>query len=122
MMDRSERRRVDARDVSRRDALKEVGLWTALAAGLSVGSRSALASSDYAPPPAYGPHLALRIATNYAGAQTMAKPFAEVIKQFQADYPSIRVTHEATPGFDHQTKIKLDGTSNRLPDIFSFWR
>lgn len=109
--------------VSRRGALKRFGLAAALASGVALCSGIAMAQADaYAPPPADGPKLTLRVATTYAGANSMAAPFEEILAQFQRDYPNITISHEATPGVDHQTKIKLDGTSNRLPDVFAYWR
>jgi raffinose/stachyose/melibiose transport system substrate-binding protein len=114
----------DRYSVSRRNALKQLGGAAALVMGASMGGGAAFAqaANKFAPPPANGPRLTIRAATNYAGASSMAKPVAEIFKKFQEDYPNVRISHEATPGFDHQTKIKLDATSNRLPDIFTFWR
>ncbi len=118
-----EQKRATAAHVSRRGALRQIGLVTALASGLGLWGGTAIAQSDtYAPPPADGPQLTLRIATTYAGANSMAAPFDEIIAQFEQDYPNVKVAHEATPGVDHQTKIKLDGSSNRLPDVFAYWR
>jgi ABC-type glycerol-3-phosphate transport system substrate-binding protein len=91
-------------------------------AGGGMPTKQAFAQTQYLPPPSNGPGFSMRVATTYAGADHMAKPFATVLKQFQADYPNIKLVHEATPGFDHQTKIKLDALSDRLPDVFSFWR
>lgn len=122
-MRNSDNRTGDRHSISRRDALKQLGGAAALAVGVSASGRAAFAQADkYAPPPANGPRFTMRVATTYAGASSMAKPIAEIFKKFQEDYPGIRIAHEATPGFDHQTKIKLDATSNRLPDVFAFWR
>lgn len=66
--------------------------------------------------------LALRVATNYAGVHPMAKVVRAVLAEFTADYPTISVAVEETPGNDHQTKIKLDASSDRMPDVFNYWR
>jgi ABC-type glycerol-3-phosphate transport system substrate-binding protein len=86
------------------------------------GGASAAAQEEYAPPSADGPQIFLRLATNAVGVSPMAAILPEIIAQFQADYPNVSVAYEGTPGNDHQTKIKLDATSNRLPDLFSYWR
>jgi raffinose/stachyose/melibiose transport system substrate-binding protein len=110
-------------EISRRTALKNIGFYAGATALMgAMGGRLAFAQDAFAPPPADGPKMSIRVASSFAGASSMSKPLTEVIDKFKSDYPNVRVTHEATPGFDHQTKIKLDATSNRLPDIFSFWR
>ncbi len=52
----------------------------------------------------------------------MTHPVRELLAAFQADYPNVTITVEETPGNDHQTKIKLDASSDRLPDVFNYWR
>lgn len=83
---------------------------------------SAFAQNGYAPPPTNGPSLTLRLASNAVGASPMAPVQQAIIKQFQEDYPNVKIRFEGSPGNDHQTKIKLDASSNRLPDLFSYWR
>ena len=89
---------------------------------LGMSTFAALAQDDYAPPPADGPQIDLRLATNAVGVSPMATILPEIIAQFELDYPNVSVAYEGTPGNDHQTKIKLDASSNRLPDLFSYWR
>ena len=90
-------------------------LATALAAGLPlVTARAAV------PQPAQP--MTLRFATNYAGVHPMAKVVRALLAEFTADYPTITVAVEETPGNDHQTKIKLDASSDRMPDVFNYWR
>ena len=52
----------------------------------------------------------------------MVGPTRGIAKKFLEDYPNITIDIEETPGNDHQTKIKLDASSDRLPDIFNYWR
>jgi ABC-type glycerol-3-phosphate transport system substrate-binding protein len=66
--------------------------------------------------------ITLRWATNYVGNHAMAAPTRAIIEQFQKDYPNVKIEIEETPGNDHQTKIKLDASSDRLPDVFNYWR
>lgn len=106
----------------RRPFLK-LGMVGAMALALAgVSALPILAQDEFAPPPAGGPQINLRLATNAVGVSPMAAILPEIIAQFQADYPNVSVAYEGTPGNDHQTKIKLDASSNRLPDLFSYWR
>ena len=66
--------------------------------------------------------MTIRWATNYVGNHAMAAPTREILKKFQADYPNVTIEIEESPGNDHQTKIKLDASSDRLPDVFNYWR
>ena len=91
-------------------------LATALATALPLARARAAA-----PPPPAQP-LALRFATNFAGVHPMAKVVRGIIDDFTRDYPNITVSIEETPGNDHQTKIKLDASSDRMPDLFNYWR
>ena len=100
--------------------LRMVGALALALAGAS--SLPATAQNAYGPPPAGGPKVSLRLATNAVGVAPMAKVLPQLIKKFEADYPNVSVAYEGTPGNDHQTKIKLDASSNRLPDLFSYWR
>jgi ABC-type glycerol-3-phosphate transport system substrate-binding protein len=52
----------------------------------------------------------------------MAAPVKAILEQFQKDYPNVTIEIEESPGNDHQTKIKLDASSDRLPDVFNYWR
>src|SRR5690606_18435782 len=106
----------------RRPFLK-LGMAGAMAFVLAgVSALPILAQDEFAPPPADGPQINLRLATNAVGVSPMATILPEIIAQFEADYPNVSVAYEGTPGNDHQTKIKLDASSNRLPDLFSYWR
>lgn len=93
----------------------------------AIGASGAAAETDpaFAPPPTGAKdarRLTLRFATSYVGVHPMTQPVREVLKAFQADYPNVAVNVEETPGNDHQTKIKLDASSDRLPDLFNYWR
>jgi ABC-type glycerol-3-phosphate transport system substrate-binding protein len=66
--------------------------------------------------------VTLRWATNYVGNHAMMAPTREILKKFQADFPNVTIEIEESPGNDHQTKIKLDASSDRLPDVFNYWR
>ncbi len=98
--------------------------------GGSVARRAVLAgalaalpfASRAAPPPPPVQPFTLRFATNYAGVHPMAKVVRGLIDIFMKDYPTITVAVEETPGNDHQTKIKLDASSDRMPDVFNYWR
>lgn len=95
------------------------------AAGLVVGAASAQTSGAYTAP-ARGARdakkLTLRFATTYTGVAPMTKPVRDILDAFQVDYPNITINIEATPGNDHQTKIKLDASADRMPDLFNYWR
>ncbi len=80
------------------------------------------AHAQYAAPPQPAKKLTLRFATNYAGVHPMGGAVKGVLRQMMADYPTITITTEETPGNDHQTKIKLDASSDRVPDVFNYWR
>ncbi len=95
------------------------------AAALLLGVRGASAQGDFAPPPvgaADAPKISLRFATNYAGVHPMTKPVRELIAGFTRDYPNVSVVIEESPGDAQLTKIKLDATANRVPDLFNYWR
>ena len=66
--------------------------------------------------------MTIRWATNYVGNHAMMAPTREILKKFQADYPNVTIEIEESPGNDHMTKIKLDASSDRLPDVFNYWR
>jgi raffinose/stachyose/melibiose transport system substrate-binding protein len=108
--------------MTKRELLTRISQFTLMAGAASLMGSRAFAQDSYQSPPADGPRLSLRVATNYAGNASAARPLNAVFDKFRADYPNISLSHEATPGYDHETKIKLDATSNRLPDVFSFWR
>ena len=96
-----------------------------LAGGImGAGLRPAAAQEAwFAPPPAGDTRpLALRFATNYVGVHPMGPAVRRRIAAFTAKYPHVSVAVEETPGNDHQTKIKLDASSNRVPDVFNYWR
>lgn len=96
------------------DTSRRLVIAGALAAGMSRRAAAAPAAPAQA--------LALRFATNYAGVHPMAKVVHAIVDEFGRDYPTISVSIEETPGNDHQTKIKLDASSDRMPDVFNYWR
>jgi ABC-type glycerol-3-phosphate transport system substrate-binding protein len=69
-----------------------------------------------------GKKMTIRWATNYVGNHAMAAPTRTILKKFGEDYPNVTLEIEESPGNDHQTKIKLDASSDRIPDIFNYWR
>jgi ABC-type glycerol-3-phosphate transport system substrate-binding protein len=100
-------------------------IGTALAGGGAVlaGRRASAEDSWFAPPPAGDTRpIALRFATNFVGVQPMTKVVREMLKAFTTEYPNVSINIEETPGNDHQTKIKLDASTDRLPDVFNYWR
>lgn len=97
----------------------------ALLPALATGRASAQASAPYAAPPrgaANARKVSLRFATSYVGVAPMTKPVRDILEAFQADYPNVSIAVETTPGNDHQTKIKLDASADRMPDFFNYWR
>lgn len=107
--------------VSRRDLLAGAATVAALA---SLGATRVAAQGFSAPTPGAtdAPKVILRFATAYVGTHPMRPSVDAIIARFREDYPNVTVTIEETPGNDHQTKIKLDASSNRMPDLFSYWR
>jgi raffinose/stachyose/melibiose transport system substrate-binding protein len=94
---------------------------------LLIRSRKVCAATtdSYAPPrigEANAPKIKLRFATNYAGVHPMAKPVRERINAFTSDYPNVSVVIEESPGNAQLTKIKIDASADRLPDLFNYWR
>ena len=97
--------------------------WTLLTVAVAtLPSLAVLSGLARAATPQPAQPLALRFATNYAGVHPMAKVVRAVLDEFTADFPTISVAVEETPGNDHQTKIKLDASSDRMPDVFNYWR
>ena len=43
-------------------------------------------------------------------------------QEVPGDYPDVTIEIEESPGNGYQTKIKLDASSDRLPDVFNYWR
>ncbi|MBL8703173.1 MAG: extracellular solute-binding protein [Alphaproteobacteria bacterium] len=96
-----------------------------LAAMMLAGAVRAQTPAAYAAPPrgaANAKRIALRFGTSYVGVQPMTKPVRDILDKFQADYPNVSIAVEATAGNDHQTKIKLDASADRVPDFFNYWR
>jgi raffinose/stachyose/melibiose transport system substrate-binding protein len=98
-----------------------------LAAGglLVAGIGAAWAEDSFAPPPtgqAGAKHVALRFATGYAGMRPMTQPVRAIIDQYRKDYPNVSVAIEESPGDAQMTRIKIDASSDRLPDLFNYWR
>jgi ABC-type glycerol-3-phosphate transport system substrate-binding protein len=93
-------------------------------AALGLAGRRAQAASYAAPPVGAkdAKPVTLRFGTSYVPAQPMGRPVREILAKFQADYPNVSIAIEETPGNDHQTKIKLDASSDRVPDFFNYWR
>ena len=109
---------------SRRTLLQSAAALAVGAATWGVTTRTA-AAAGYAAPPIGAKDakpVALRFGTSYVAGTPMAKPVRDIFAQFQKDYPNVSIAIEETPGNDHQTKIKLDASSDRVPDFFNYWR
>ncbi len=88
-------------------------------------ARTAWAEDSFAPPPigaASAKHIALRFATSYAGMHPMTQPVRAIIDQYRKDYPNVTIAVEESPGDAQMTRIKLDASSDRMPDVFNYWR
>jgi raffinose/stachyose/melibiose transport system substrate-binding protein len=99
------------------------------AALLGAASASLPPANAQMPPPPYAPpkpgdskKLTLRFATSYAGVHPMGPVVKKVLETFTDQYPNVTIKIEGTPGNDHQTKIKLDASADRMPDVFNYWR
>ncbi len=107
----------------RRAVVGGVGAGAAL---LLLGHRQAAAADAFVPAPpigaAHAPKIHIRFATSYAGVHPMTKPVRERIAAFTHDYPNVSVVIEESPGDAQLTKIKLDASADRLPDLFNYWR
>jgi raffinose/stachyose/melibiose transport system substrate-binding protein len=120
---RSPDRARGACSISRRIVLGCLGAG-AFAAWRGAGQAHA-ADSAFAPPPPHdpkAPRVHMRFATNYAGVHPMTKSVDTLIHKFTADYPNVSIVIEESPGDAQLTKIKLDASANRLPDLFNYWR
>ena len=86
---------------------------------------TAWAEDSFTPPPigaADAKHIALRFATSYAGMHPMTQPVRAIIDQYRKYYPNVTIAVEESPGDAQMTRIKLDASSDRLPDVFNYWR
>jgi len=86
---------------------------------------TAWAEDSFTPPPigaADAKHIALRFATSYAGMHPMTQPVRAIIDQYRKDYPNVTIAVEESPGDAQMTRIKLDASSDRLTDVFNYWR
>jgi raffinose/stachyose/melibiose transport system substrate-binding protein len=63
----------------------------------------------------------IRFAYNWTGTDSKAPIFEASLKKFQDENPDIELTLEATPGMDHQTKIKTDSAAGNIPEAFNYW-
>lgn len=94
-------------------------------AAMSIRAPAFAQATEYSRPPiraANAKSVAIRFATNAVGVAPMTKPYRDILRAFQADYPNVSISIEETPGNDHQTKIKLDASADRIPDVFNYWR
>ncbi len=66
--------------------------------------------------------MALRFATSYAGMHPMTQPVRAIIEQFKKDYPNVSIAIEESPGDAQMKRIKIDASSDRMPDLFNYWR
>jgi ABC-type glycerol-3-phosphate transport system substrate-binding protein len=112
-----------------RSSLSRRGILRGLGAGASAvllgGAAAGAATTAFEPPSPHdpkAPRVHMRFATNYAGVHPMAKPVHNLIQHFTADYPNVTVVIEESPGDAQLTKIKLDASADRLPDLFNYWR
>lgn len=63
----------------------------------------------------------IRLAHTYTGSDAKAPLFEAKLKEFKAAHPEIDLVEETASGDDMRTKIKVDMTSNNLPDVFTYW-
>ncbi|KQV07530.1 ABC transporter substrate-binding protein [Leifsonia sp. Root112D2] len=88
----------------------------ALLAGCSSGAGgTASGSSDAYKPPAKS--LAANI-TYALWDQTQVKAIDANLKEFNKEYPKIKVNVDVTPWGDYWTKLQTEASSNTLPDLF----
>jgi ABC-type glycerol-3-phosphate transport system substrate-binding protein len=66
--------------------------------------------------------VSVRFATGFAGMHPMMKPVRNILNQFTADYPNVSLAVEESPNDAQMTRIKIDASADRLPDLFSYWR
>ncbi|WP_240419225.1 ABC transporter substrate-binding protein [Paenibacillus periandrae] len=99
---------------------KWIALFLSLVIVLIAGCSSTQQTA--AEPPKDGKKIVLRYATNATEASPEYPVVEKIFKKFQEDYPNVTIKVEVSPGYDLQTKMQMDATSNRLPDIFSYWR
>ncbi|TBL71593.1 ABC transporter substrate-binding protein [Paenibacillus thalictri] len=90
-------------------------------AGSQAGSAPS-AQTSTASGPSKDKKVTLRFATNWTGTSPMTQIVKDTLDQFRKDYPNVTIEVEETPGNDHITKIKLDAVSDRIPDMFNYWR
>lgn len=79
---------------------------------------TAAVSSDTTKP---AEKVKIRFAHNWTGTDAKQPVFEPFLQKFQGENPDITLELEATPGMDHQTKIKTDAAANNLPDAFTYW-
>ena len=109
-------------DGTTKPVTRRLALLGAAAIGMAGRAR---AEDAFTPPPTGAKdakHIALRFATNYVGVHPMTKPVRVIIAQYMQDYPNVTVTIEESPGDAQMTRIKLDASADRLPDLFNYWR
>jgi len=64
----------------------------------------------------------LRFGTNFANGTPMRPIIDRLFSEYLEEHPNVSINIEEAPGYDFQTKIQLDASSNNLPDVFSYWR
>lgn len=105
-----------------RRTLIGAALLGAAGSGLRPATAQTLAAI-YAPPkPGDTNKITLRFASHYVGVHPMGPVVRRLLNSFTEQYPNITIKFEGTPGNDHQTKIKLDASADRIPDLFNYWR
>ena len=66
--------------------------------------------------------VALRFGTNFVSGGHQLRPMIDrLFSEYLEEHPNVSINIEEAPGYDLQTKIQLDATSNNLPDVFSYW-
>lgn len=64
----------------------------------------------------------LRIGYNWTGSDPQAPYFEGMLSKFEEENKgAIILQREAVPGEDYRVKIKIDASSNNLPDVMTYW-
>lgn len=67
-----------------------------------------------------GKKVTIRVATQSLDPENSV--MRDVLEQFEADNPNVKIELEESPGNDLITKINTDIMGDNTPDLFTFWR
>jgi raffinose/stachyose/melibiose transport system substrate-binding protein len=57
----------------------------------------------------------------FVGADSYAGSMEKLMKEFQQQYPNIKITEEKIPHDQYKTKLKTQAAAGQLPDMFLIW-